>query len=126
MASRYPVLVPLGTLTVAAAGTTTLLSVNCGSMQGQLQGNDYTQPPVPGTPFRQITLINVTAATTGFLLPRGKTASANPDLIIMALPPNVPVTLPNGQPFENGILPENFCVDGSAGCTIYGCGIING
>ncbi len=125
MASRWPVLVPLGTLTVSAASTTTLLSLNCGSLQGQAQGNDYTKPAVPGTPLRQITLINVTAATTAFLMPRGKTAAANPDLIIMALPPNVPVTIPQGQPFENGLLPENFCLDGSATCTVYGCGVLS-
>jgi hypothetical protein len=58
-------------------------------------------------------------------LPRGSTASANPGNIIAAIMPLQQITIPNGQPFEGGILPENFCVDGGAAVTVYGCGVIS-
>ena len=120
---RYATLVPLGALGVSAASTTILLSANCGSLQGKT-GTSFTDPPVPGTPFRQLILTNA-GNGNAFLLPRGKTAAGNPELIIAYIKAGTTIYLPNGQPFEGGILPENFCLDGDAACTVYGCGILS-
>lgn len=128
--SRYTTLVPLGAITVTATGTTTLLSVNCGPLAGQV-GNpqSYTNPPVPGTPLRQIILTNSSATATdiAFLLPRGMTAVANPGSILAAIIPGQTIAIPYGQPFEGGILPENFCLDIAAGTNVvvYGSGILS-
>lgn len=123
--TRWPTLVPLGALVVATQGTTILLSANCGPLAGQISGPDYTQPPVPGTPLRQIILC--ATGNDAVLMPRGSTFTANPGNVIAYLPKGVPVAIPYGQPFEGGILPENFCVDvpASAASTVYGCGIIS-
>lgn len=125
--ARWPTLVPLGNLVVSAAGSTVLLSSNCGPLAGQISGPNYLNPPVPGTPLRQIILTNTAAAggAVAYLLPRGNTAAANPGNILMAIIPQQTVAIPNGMPFENGILPENLCVDGSAAVTVYGCGVIS-
>lgn len=122
--ARWPTLVPLGNLAVTAAGSTVLLSANCGPLAGQI-GAPGSNAGVPGTPLRQIILTNSSTTATAYLLPRGRTASANPGNIIAAIMPLQQITIPNGQPFEGGILPENFCVDGSAAVTVYGCGVIS-
>jgi len=122
--ARWPTLVPLGNLAVTAAGSTVLLSANCGPLAGQI-GAPGSNAGVPGTPLRQIILTNSSTTATAYLLPRGSKASANPGNIIAAIMPLQQITIPNGQPFEGGILPENFCVDGSAAVTVYGCGVIS-
>lgn len=122
--ARWPTLVPLGNLAVTAAGSTVLLSANCGPLAGKI-GAPGSNAGVPGTPLRQIILTNSSTTATAYLLPRGSTASANPGNIIAAIMPLQQITIPNGQPFEGGILPENFCVDGSAAVTVYGCGVIS-
>ena len=120
--ARWPTLVPLGNLAVTAAGSTVLLSANCGPLGGQI-GAPGSGAGVPGTPFRQLILCNK-GAGNAFLLPRGNTASANPTTIFAIIPSGGMIPFPHGLPFENGILPENFCVDGDAACTVYGCGIL--
>ena len=124
--STYPVLVPLGKLTLTGAGTTVNLAVNCGAQAGQVQ-NQGTPNVValPGKPFRQLILTNV-GNGVAYLLPRGAQAALNPSLIMLAIPSGATVYLPNGQPFENAFLPENFDLDCSAACTVYGCGVVNG
>lgn len=122
--ARWPTIVPFGILTVASAGSTVSLAANCGPLGGQ-QGTDWKNPPVPGTSLRQIILMNADSSATAFLLPRGSTASGNPENIMAIIPAGGIIYIPNGQPFENGILPENFVIDGSAGCVVYGCGIIS-
>lgn len=126
MAQRWPTIVPLGKLTVAGVGTTLNLAVNCGPLAGQVQNQGTPQViALPGTPLRQLVLTN-TGAGVAFLMPKGKTAAANPDLILAAIPSGTTLYLPNGQPFEGGFLPENYDLDCSAACTVYGCGILNG
>ena len=122
--ARYATLVPLGNLVVSGAGSTVLLSVNCGPLAGQL-GAPGSNAGVPGTPLRQIILTNSSTTATAYLLPRGSVASSAPGSIIAAIMPGATITIPNGQPFEGGILPENFCIDGSAAVTVYGCGILS-
>lgn len=120
----YPNLVPLGKITVTAAGTTVLLSINCGPLGGSVVGNTYSPPP-PGNALRQIQLM-ADKANTGqvFLLPAGKTASANPSLILAVITPNNPAILPRGVMLANGLLPENFCLDtDTASQIVYGVGI---
>lgn len=124
--SAYPVIVPLGKLTLTGAGTTVNLAVNCGPQAGQVQ-NQGTPLVIalPGKPFRQLILTNV-GAGVAYLMPRGQQAALRPDLIMLAIPSGATIALPAGQPFENAFLPENFDLDCSAGCSVYGCGIING
>jgi hypothetical protein len=124
-------LVPFGALTVTTPGTTIPLSTNCGPLAGQV-GNptSYTNPPVPGTPLRQITLTNsnATPGNAVALLPRGSTFTGNPGNVIAYIPGGATITIPQGQPFENGILPENFVLDIAAGTgpiVVYGCGVIS-
>src|ERR1017187_1506470 len=121
--TRWNTLVPLGNLVVSGAGTTISLAANCGPLGGQT-GTDWNNPPVPGQSLRQIILTNA-GGGIAYLLPRGNTASANPSNILLSIPSGATVYIPNGQPFENGILPENFVLDGSAACTVYGCGILS-
>ena len=122
---RWPTLVPLGALVVSGAGSTVALSKNCGSLGGQLQSSTTFQPnAVPGTPFRQLILTNK-GSGNAFLLPVGQTAAVNTATIIAYIPSGQTIYLPNGQPFENGILPENYVLDGDGACTVYGCGIIS-
>jgi hypothetical protein len=122
---RWPTLVPLGALAVATQGTTILLSLNCGPLQGKTPGPDYNDPPVPGTPLRQIIL--TATGNDAVLMPRGSTFTGNPENVIAYLPKGVPVAIPFGQPFEGGILPENFCLDipAASASTVYGCGVIS-
>ena len=122
--ARYATLVPLGNLVVSGAGSTVLLSVNCGPLAGQL-GAPGSNAGVPGTPLRQIILTNSSTTATAYLLPRGSVASSAPGSIIAAIMPGATIAIPYGQPFEGGILPENFCIDGSAAVTVYGCGILS-
>lgn len=122
--ARWPTLVPLGTLTLATPGTTVSLAANCGALGGQTAAPG-SNAGVSGTPLRQIILTNSTASTNAFLLPRGSTASGNPGNIIACIPGGATIAIPYGQPFEGGILPENFVLDCSAACTVYGCGILS-
>lgn len=122
--ARYNTLVPLGAMTVSATGTTTLLSVNCGPLAGQVISPSNPTPP-SGTPLRQIVLTNGSVGNA-YLLPRGMTAAANPGSIIAYINKGATVVIPYGQPFEGGILPENFCLDADTASTIiYGCGILS-
>lgn len=124
--NTWPTMVPLGLITLTGAGTTVNLAVNCGRMGGQVQNQGTPEVvAIPGTPFRQLVITNI-GAGVAYLLPKGKTAAANPTLVFLAIPSGVTVYLPNGQPFEGGFLPENYDLDCSAGCSVYGCGIING
>jgi hypothetical protein len=122
--SKYPNIQPLGKLTVATAGTTVLLSTNCGTLGGGATGTQ-SNPPLPGSPLRQIVLQAPAANTLNvYLLPRGSTLSSNPGSIIAAIGPGEIVAIPYGGPFENGILPENFCLDTDTnGNILYGYGI---
>lgn len=120
--AKWPVLVPLGAMAVSAAGTTVSLAVNCGPLGGQI-GN-YQNPTAPGQALRQIILTNK-GTGNAFLLPRGSTASGNAGNIMAYIPSGATVSIPYGMPFENGILPENFVLDGDAACTVYGCGVLS-
>jgi hypothetical protein len=123
---RWPTIVPLGKLNPTGPGTTVNLALNCGSLGGQVQNQGTPQViAYPGTPLRQLVLTN-TGAGTAFLMPKGQQAANRPDLILAAIPSGSILYLPNGQPFEGGFLPENYDLDCSAACTVYGCGIING
>lgn len=124
---RWPTLVPLGQITVAAAGTPVSMAVNCGSLGGQTWTvpYNYDNPPISGTPLRQVIITNQGGGNI-YILPRGYTASANPNFIIACIPAGVTLAIPQGQPFENGILPENFVIDAdTSGAILYGCGIIS-
>jgi hypothetical protein len=110
-------------MTVTATGTTTSLAVNCGPLAGQI-ATPGSNAGVAGTALRQIILTSTVG--NAYLLPRGSTAAGNPGNILAYLPKDVPVAIPYGQPFEGGILPENFCLDADTSSTIvYGCGIIS-
>src|SRR5580698_6270870 len=123
---RWPTIVPLGLLTLTGPGTTVNLAKNCGSLGGQTQNQGTPQViAYPGTPLRQLILTN-TGAGTAYLMPKGKQAALNPDQIFLAIPSGTTVAIPQGQPFEGAFLPENYDLDCSAGCSVYGCGIING
>ncbi|MGA9566852.1 MAG: hypothetical protein WBS19_15105 [Candidatus Korobacteraceae bacterium] len=113
--ARWPVLVPLGQLSVTG-GRPLLLSTNCGPLGGQA-GTDWKNPPLSGTPFRQITLTNTAGAGAGnlYLLPRGSTFASNPGIVIACILPGQTMPIPYGQPLENGILPENFALDSDSG-----------
>lgn len=119
----YPNIVPLGALAVSAAGTTVLLSKNCAPLAGQVSGTQAS-PNQAGTALRQIQIFNPAASggAIGYLLPRGKTFSANPEAVIAVIMPGATISLPNGVMAANGLLPENFCLDASATLTMYGCG----
>jgi hypothetical protein len=119
-------MVPLGKITLTGPGTTVNLAVNCGAQAGQVQ-NQGTPLVIalPGKPFRQLILTNAGAGAV-FIMPRGFQAALRPDLIMGYIPSGATQPFPWGQPFENAVLPENFDLDCSAACTVYGCGIING
>ena len=126
--AQYPTLTPFGKMTVATAGTTVLLSVNCGSQQGQTTvpgGQPPYVPPLSGKAFRQM-VIQADAGNTKniYVLPSGKTLSANPALIIAAIAPGATVPIPNGISQSSGYLPENFCLDTDTNGNIaYGFGV---
>lgn len=123
---RWPTVVPLGKITVTGASTPVNLAVNCGPLGGQVQNQGTPQViALPGTPLRQLVLTNI-GDGVAFLMPKGKLAATDPGLIIAAIPSGSIIYLPNGQPFEGGFLPENYDLDCSAACVVYGCGIING
>jgi hypothetical protein len=60
-----------------------------------------------------------------YLLTKGSTFAANPGNVIAVIPPTgVPVPIPYGVLLENGILPENFCLDADTnGNFVFGYGI---
>ncbi len=120
-------IVPLGALEITSAGTTVLLSKNCGSQAGQVGGTQES-PNLPGYAFRQIMLTNssVTAGDIVYVLPRGAVASSDSDQIIAAIMPGQTIYLPQGISGGAGYLPENFCLDIAAGTdvVVYGCGLL--
>jgi hypothetical protein len=120
-------IVPFGALEIASAGTTKLLSANCGPLGGQV-GGSQASPALPGQALRQFRLTNPqgSGGATVYLLPRGCTASDNPGEIIDAILPGESKTFPQGWAVASGFLPENFCLDISEGSdvTVYGCGFL--
>lgn len=123
---RYGNLVPLGKCTIASPGTTTALSVNCGPLGGQV-ASQANPMPVAGTACQQFTL-QADSSNGGnlFLLPRGKTATGNPEAIMAILPPGAAITFPSGLTGP-GLLPENLVMDTDAGTGIfYGYGVLVG
>ena len=124
---RYATLVPLGQLNVVG-GTPLALSTNCGALGGQT-AKPNTLTSTSGTPFRQLILTNSAAAGGGnlYLLPRGNSFAGNPGTVIACIPPGATQPIPYGQPFEGGILPENFVLDSDAGKSpvAYGCGVLS-
>jgi len=109
--AKYNALVPLGTLTISAIGATVPLSVNCGPYGGQTELGNY----VPGNAFRGF-MLQASADNSGnlYLLPRGKTAAANQDLIFAVLVPGESLVFPMSGMSGIGVLPENFCLDTDA------------
>jgi hypothetical protein len=122
---RYVNLVPLGKCSVTA-GTPTALSVNCGPLAGQV-ASQANPLPVPGTACQQFTL-QADSANGGnlYLLPRGKTFSANPEAIMAQIPAGGGITFPSGLTGP-GLLPENLVIDSDLGtCIFYGYGVLVG
>ena len=118
----YPNLAPLGLLTVTTAGTPVLLSTNCGAQSGGV-GGTQTSPPKFGRAFRQIQL-TCPISNSGFvyLLPRGKTASGNPEAIMAAIAPGETQPFPYGESVSSGLVPENLVLDAdTSGSVVYGC-----
>lgn len=127
--SYFPNIQPLGTLTVSAPGTTTLLSANCGSLGGNTVGTQ-SNPPLPGTRLRGIVLQAPLSLPSGtnvgnvYVLTRGSTFTGNPGNVIAVIAPGSTVSIPYGVLIENGILPENFCLDAdTGGNSVIGYGI---
>lgn len=112
--TQYNSFVPLGQLAITAAGTTTPLSANCGPYGGQV-GSDWQNPPVPGSAFRYVE-IQADASNTGnlYLLPRGNTASSNPEAIMAKITPGASAPFPTGIMSGVGFTPENFVLDTDA------------
>lgn len=121
--TQFNALVPLGKITIASAGATQLLSVNCGNYGGQT--GVYPTIPVPGNAWRGVE-IQVDPASGGnvYLLPRGKTASANPEAIMAKIGPGGSLVFPQSTMNGVGILPENFCLDTDSSATVYGYGTL--
>jgi hypothetical protein len=125
--SQYSSLVPLGTITITAIGATVALSVNCGNYGGQGSSGSY----VPGNAWRGME-ITADPGNSGniYLLPRGKTAAANPEAIFAKIGPGGSLSFPNSSMAGVGILPENFCLDTDAAagvgykCVAWGYGTI--
>src|SRR5574337_1354104 len=83
--NKWPTIVPLGKFTIGAASSPVNLAVNCGPLGGQVQNQGTPQViALPGTPLRHLILTN-TGNGVAFLLPKGNTAAANPDLILLAI-----------------------------------------
>lgn len=124
--ARYPNITPLGKITITTAGTTILLSVNCGPLSGAV-GGTQTSPPFPGSALRQIRLTNTAAAAGSnvYLLPRGSTASSNPANIIAIILPQQTISIPEGVMAASGFVPENYCldIDGAGPAIVYGYGV---
>ena len=121
--SEYNSLVPIGKVTVSTPGTTVPLSINCGPYGGQA-GSDWRNPPVPGNAWRYCEIqSDPTSAGNLYVLPRGKTASANPEAIMAVIPIGGSIPFPTGLMSGAGILPENFVLDTDTGPSIaYGFG----
>ena len=123
--SQYSAFVPLGSITITAAGATVALSANCGPYGGQ-QGTDWKNIPVPGNAWRGME-IQADPANNGnvYLLPRGKTASANPGLIMGKIGPGGSLQFPAAVMFGVGFTPENFCLDtDGTSAVVYGYGVL--
>jgi hypothetical protein len=129
MSNKFPNIQPLGVLTVVTPGTAVLLSANCGPLGGGASGSQ-SNPPLPGSPFRSIvlqaplTLPSGTNVGNVYLLTRGSTFLGNPGNVVAVIAPGATVSIPYAGVAENGILPENFCLDAdTGGNTIVGYGI---
>jgi hypothetical protein len=122
--SKYPNIQPLGLLTVVTPGTTTLLSANSGPMGGGVGGTPQN-PPLAGSAMRGVVLqASVQNVGNVYLMPRGRTFAANPGDIIALIAPGAIIPVPYGVLLDNGIQPENFCLDAdTGGNTVYGYGI---
>lgn len=120
--------VPLGKMTISAAGTTTSLAVNCGNFGGSISGPDYRTPGLPGGAAVQFT-IQADPANSGnlYLMPRGKTASGNPASIMAILSPGGSITYPNVSTGP-GMQPENYALDtdGAGAQNAYGFAAMQG
>ena len=114
----YNGITPFGKMAIAAAGTTTLLSVNCGPFGGGVNANpvNYLNPPVPGASADYFTIqADLNNSGNIYLLPRGKTASGNPTSILAQIPPGGAIPFPYAAGGGPGLTPENFCLDTDAG-----------
>ena len=124
--TQFNALVPLGRLSVTVAGTTIPLSTNCGPYGGQ-QGTDWKNIPVPGNAWRGF-MLQAAPGNSGniYLLPRGKTASANPESIFGVIGPGGSLQFPQSNMTGVGVLPENFVLDmdGSGTQICYGYGTL--
>lgn len=119
--------VPLGKLTITAAGTTTSLAANCGPLAGQVSGTQAS-PNRLGQALRGIEL-QADSANSGniYLLPRGYTAAGNPGLIMAKIGPGGSLPFPASQMVGGGFVPENFVLDTDAGSGdqhVYGYGTL--
>lgn len=112
--AQYPSFIPLGRLAITAAGTTTLLSANCGPYGGQA-GGSWQNPPLPGNAWRGME-IQADPSNSGdiYLLPRGKTAAGNPEAIMAKIGPGGSLPFPASSMIGCGFTPENFCLDTDA------------
>jgi hypothetical protein len=122
--SQYNALVPLGKITITAAGVTVPLSVNCGPYGGQT--GTYPNPPVPGNAWRGFE-IEADSGNGGkiYLLPRGKTAVANPEAILAVIGPGGSLVFPQSSMSGVGVLPENFVLDtDGTNAVAYGYGAL--
>lgn len=110
-------LVPLGKITIAAAGTTQLLTVNTGPQAAR---------GIPTKTVRQL-IFTADAANAGqvFLLPAGKTAAANPGSIIAVVPKGAGVAIPQGVMLAGSIALDSYCLDtDTAAQVVYACGVV--
>lgn len=123
--------VPFGKMSITAAGSTVLLSVNCGPFGGQVANREnYLAPPVPGA-TAQYFVIEADVNNSGniYLLPRGKTVASNPSSIMAQIAPGGYLPFPFAAGGGPGLQPENFCLDTDAvsGTQLaYGYATLNG
>jgi len=119
-------IVPLGKATVASPGATVRLSVNCGPLAGAVQNK--STPLAPATVGRKVQQFTLQAASSNsgnlYLLPAGKTVTANPDQILAVLPPGSSIPFPVASAGGPGLLPENFVFDTDASGTFYGYAVL--
>lgn len=127
--SKFPNIQPLGVLTVSAPGTTTLLSANCGPLGGGATGTQ-SNPPLPGSAFRSIVLQAPLSLPSGtnvgnvYVLTRGSNLAGSPGNVVAVIAPGATVSIPYAGIMENGILPENFCLDtDTGGNSVVGYGV---
>lgn len=119
----YNGITPFGKMGITAAGTTTLLSVNCGPFGGGVPGPNYLNPPVPGASADYFTIqADLNNSGNIYLLPRGKTASGNPTSILAQIPPGGAIPFPYAAGGGPGLTPENFCLDTDGTGTQYAYG----